>query len=364
MFVKQYSLPKMLLVMTSLLFFYNCDEDYVSSLNFINPEASLELTTNLDDLYLGESVENLEVILKVKDSPSISNLAFSISYSPEHFISDTVLISPDEDNLFYNVSPEALIDDFTAFTDSTFEVNIGFINAQDTTYTYGDGEIARLYLNGRNVQTSLNLSLDNVLSYDFNTNLDDWYIEDIVIGKPIPQVYFDNFNYNNESGLLTADLNVIDIPKLTSLVVDINYDFSIISFIDENIVDAGNLIPGDYNLNIIESDLGVLSLDLIQSDGNVDGFIQGTGTIATLKFNLLTTDVNSEDLNLTSDFNQSVFDVCGNCLNPNYDEHYDYDVSFWTNSNQSIDLFGCTDLNASNYSNYSVIDDGSCLYEE
>ena len=83
----------MLAVVTSLFFLYNCDEDYVSSLNFINPTASLELITNLDDLYLGETVENLEIILKVKDAPSISYLDFSINYSPDFFTSDTMQVS-------------------------------------------------------------------------------------------------------------------------------------------------------------------------------------------------------------------------------------------------------------------------------
>ena len=58
---------KKLIILISFFFISSCDEDYVSSLNFVNPKVSLELVSNLDNLYLGESVDNVEIILKVED---------------------------------------------------------------------------------------------------------------------------------------------------------------------------------------------------------------------------------------------------------------------------------------------------------
>ena len=159
MFNQTYNLSKILIITVSLVFF-SCDENYVNSLsNTQKPRAFLESTSDLDDFYLGDSL-NLELILKVEDSPYISSLAFSVLCNPLYFNPDAILISSQENNLFYNVFPEALITDITALTDSTFEINLGFNNGQDTTYTNGDGEIARLYLNVRNVQSTFNLSLD------------------------------------------------------------------------------------------------------------------------------------------------------------------------------------------------------------
>ena len=220
---------KKIIIGFCIILICSCDEDYVNSLNFVNPTVSLELVTDIDDLYLGESIDALEIILKVEESPSVSNLAFSVNYSPEYFQSDTIMASSQEDNLFYNINQNALIDDFFALTDSTFEINVGFTNNQDTTYTYGDGEIARLYLNGKNVETSINLSIDNVLSYDFDSDINDWYVENITIGKPIPQVYIDNYNYSSDSGLLTMNLNAIDLPKLSDSQINIHYNNNVLS---------------------------------------------------------------------------------------------------------------------------------------
>ena len=355
---------KKIIISVCLFFIYSCDEDYVNSLSFVNPTVSLELVNNLDDLYLGEPIESLEIILKVEESPSISNLAFSVNYSPEYFQSDTVFASPQEDNLFYNISSNALIDDFFAFTDSTFEINSGFINNQDTTYTYGDGEIARLYLNGRNVETFIDLSLDNVLSYNFDVNIDDWYVEDISIGKPIPQIYIDNFNYSNDSGLLTMDINAINLPKLTDLEMSINYSNNILSFIQESVPDAGGLINQGFDLNLAESVPGEIVFSFSQSDGNESNFIEGSGSLLNLKFNVIVFDSDSDliDIDFNIDFLNSVYDICGECENPSYSEYYNYDVSFWNQYNFLGLLFGCTDSAALNYNDNVIIDNSTCIY--
>ena len=105
---------KKIAIVFCLFLIYSCDEDYVNSLNFVNPTASLELVTNLDELYLGESIEGLEIILKVEESPSISNLAFSVDYNSDFFQSDSISASSQENNLFYNINSNPLIDDFFA----------------------------------------------------------------------------------------------------------------------------------------------------------------------------------------------------------------------------------------------------------
>ena len=356
---------KMITIACCLFFIYSCDEDYVNSLSFVNPTVSLELVSNLDDFYLGESVENIEIILKVEESPSVSNLAFSINYDPEYFQSDTIVASAQAENLFYNISSNAIIDDFFALTDSTFEINVGFTNNQDTTYTYGNGEVARLFLNGRNVETAINLSIDNVLSYDFDSNIDDWYVEGITIGKPVPQIYLDNFIYNDNSGLLAMDIDVLDLPRLSDAQISINYNSNTLSFVEESNPDGGDLIDQGFDLNLVESEVGSIIFDFSQSDGNEDNFISGSGSLVTLKFNVLAFDLDNDllDIDFNIDFSNSIFDICGECVNPSYNERYDYDISFWNSYDFSGFLFGCTDVNALNYSNSVIIDNDSCIYE-
>ena len=362
-------LIKKLFFVFSIFIINSCDEDYVSSLSNVNPTASLELLTNLDDLYLGEPIEHVEIVLKVEESPSVSSLAFSVNYSPEYFQSDSISASPNESNLFYNISSNPIIDDFFAFTDSTFEINVGFTNNQDTTYTYGNGEIARLFIDGRNVKTPVNLSIDNVLSYDFDANIDDWYIEGIVIGKPIPQIYLDNFIYNEITGLISMDLVVIDLPKLTDAQISINYDNNVLAFIDESIPDPGNLISQGYDLSFVDSSQGEIIFNFNQSDGNESDFIIGGGSLVNLKFNNLSfNESNDSDLGLIGvdfgiNFENAVFDICGECNNPLYSEYYLYDIGYWNQYSFSGLLFGCTDQSALNYDMNAIINNDSCMYE-
>ena len=356
---------KKLIILLSFFFILSCDEDYVSSLNFVNPKVSLELVNNLDNLYLGEPVDSVAIILKVEDSPSISSIALSVDYNSEYFQSDAILVSSQENNFFYNISQNAVIDNFFAFTDSTFEVNTGFINNQDTTYSYGNGEIVTLFLNGRNVETELNLSLDDVLSYDFDVDINDWYIENIVIGKPIPQIYLDNFNYNEDIGLLTMDVVVIDLPKLTDVQLSINYDSDALGFINESIPDPGNLINQGFDLSFVESNQGEIIFNFDQSDGNESNFISGGGSLVNLKFNTLISNLDREsaDIDFAVNFENGIFDVCGECSNPTYSEYYLYDISYWNQYIFSGLLFGCADQSALNYNINAIIDDDSCIYE-
>ena len=48
---------------------------------------------------------------------------------------------------------------------------------------------------GRNLQTDFELEINEIQSYDFpnNEKILDWVIENISIGKPIPETYFDRW---------------------------------------------------------------------------------------------------------------------------------------------------------------------------
>ena len=49
-------------------------------------------------------MHNLELILKVEDSPAISLLALSVDFNPNFLQSGDITISPSEGNLFYNLN--------------------------------------------------------------------------------------------------------------------------------------------------------------------------------------------------------------------------------------------------------------------
>ena len=60
-------LIKMLYVIGSFIILITCDEDYVNSLTgTANPRVFLEVINDLDNAYLGESVDNLQLSLHVK----------------------------------------------------------------------------------------------------------------------------------------------------------------------------------------------------------------------------------------------------------------------------------------------------------
>ncbi len=347
-----------------ILLFIACDEEYVNSLNSTNPKISMELVTNLDDNYLGESVENIEILVKVKDSPSISSLAFSVNYQPAFFSSDSIIVSPLSDNLFYNISSNLETNNFFAHTDSTFEVNLGFTNNQDTTYTYGDGDVVSLFLSGKNVQTNLNLSLDDVLNYNSSVSIDEWTKENINIGKPIPQVFASDFAMDFDNNILSFDINTVDLPDLTDSQLKIIYDQNLFSYINENSPEVGSLLNQGFNLTLDSSVDGEILFSFTQSDGNDDKYISGGGTLVKLKFNVTSQNIENEQLNFEIYFTDSVYDVCGECNNPDYSERFEFDISFWGNYKFSGNLLGCKNQEAINYFENSLINfDSLCEYE-
>tara|TARA_B100000131_G_scaffold228188_1_gene219901 strand:- start:6441 stop:7565 length:1125 start_codon:yes stop_codon:yes gene_type:complete len=362
-----------MLALTSFLFISSCDEDYVNSLTTDKPVVYLETNDNLNSLYLGESVEDVELILKVENSPAISQFAFSVDFDSDFLNPDDIIISSEDDNLFYNVNPDGQIYFITEFSETGFEGNIGFSNNnQDTTYTYGDGEIARLYLSGINAYTEFNLSIDEVISYDnFNIDLSDWNINPVFyLGQPIPKIYFSNINYNIDepaSPYLSMFLSVENLPLSTEGEINIDYDESMMFFINETNPEKGGLINDGFDVVVTNEEIGKINFIFKHSDGELDRFINGTGDLVELKFIINNTDFSSQQSplnigNFAAEFVESVYDICGDCLNPDYSEYYNYDVNYWNSFDEGLEIhFGCMEPEALNYNDQAIIDDGTCV---
>ena len=368
----RYNLLKVLFFVSTLVIF-SCDEDYVRSLSTDKPVVYLETNDNLNSLYLGEPVENVELILKIENSPAISQLAFSVDFNSDYLNADDIVISSQDDNLFYNINPDGQIYFIAQVTDSGFEGNIGFSNNnQDTTYTYGDGEIARLYLSGVNAQTEFNLSIDQALSYDdFDIDVSDWDIGSVFyLGQAIPELYFSNLNYTNElsSPYLSMFLSVDNLPVMTKGVINIEYDHELLFFINETNPTKGNLIAQGFDVSIDENLPGNIQFIFEHSDGNLETFTQGSGDLIELKFAINNTNFQSQSSPIIvnqflANFMESNYDICGDCSNPNYSQYYNYDVNYWSNFEEPIEIhFGCIDSNALNYNSQAIIDDGTCNY--
>ena len=99
MYKNKLHLLKMSTMTASLIFLINCDEDYVSSLSQVVPSISLETSSNLSNLNLGEDIDELELILKVEDSPSISSIGVTVNYNADYFNSESMEAISIEDNL-------------------------------------------------------------------------------------------------------------------------------------------------------------------------------------------------------------------------------------------------------------------------
>ena len=86
-------------------------------------------------------------------------------------------------------------------------------------------------------------------------NIDDWNIDNLSIGAPIPDIYFDSFSFSEVgSPRLSLALSVSDLPKTTSSQIIISYDYNNLRFIDNPI--KGNLTNLNFNLSHSESDDG------------------------------------------------------------------------------------------------------------
>ena len=362
-----------ILVLASLLFVLSCDEDYVNSLSTEAPIVYLETNDNLNSLYLGESVEDVELILRVENSPAISQLAFSVNFNSDFLDSEQIIISPEDDNLFYNINPNGEIYFIAEASDTTFEGNIGFSNHnQDTTYTYGDGEIARLYLSGINARTEFTLSVDQALSYDnFDIDVSNWNINStFYLGQLVPKLYFSDFSYTNDlsSPYLSVLLYVNDLPIATKGEIDIVYDSDLLFFINETSPNKGTLLEQGFDVTVNEKEAGHIDFIFEHSDGEVETFTNGSGGLVELKFAINNTNFQSQESPIivnqfSANFSESIYDICGDCLTPSYSEYYNYDINYWNNFNEPIEIhFGCTDSNALNYNEQALIDDGTCNY--
>ena len=109
-----------LLLTILFTFFISCDEDYVNSLSSISPKISMEVVSDLNENYLGEFVEDIEILIKVKDSPSISSLAFSVEFQPD-FLARTLFT--DKGHLSVDEG-DAWSDEFRDLLDARLDVSI------------------------------------------------------------------------------------------------------------------------------------------------------------------------------------------------------------------------------------------------
>ncbi len=370
--IKYYYISLKSVCLALALFIMSCDEDYVNSLSTEQPIVYLDTNDNLNSMYLGESVDDLELILKVENSPAISQLAFSVNVNSDFLNPEQIIISPSQDNLFYNVNPNGEIYFIADATDNTFSGNIGFSNHnQDTTYTYGDGEIARLYLNGVNAQTEFNLNIDQALSYDdFEIDVSNWDINSILnLGQPIPKLNFLDFNYTNNSAspYLSVLLSVDNLPIITKGLIEINYDNDLLFFINETFPNKGVLLTEGFDVNVNEQN-GLITFAFEHSDGEIENFTSGSGGLIELKFQINNTNFQLQESPITISqfsavFNEGLFDICGDCLTPNYSQYYNYDVNYWNSFDGPIEIhFGCMDSNALNPNPLAIIDDGTCAY--
>ena len=356
---KKYPL-KMFLMSITILFIFNCDEDYISSLSKTIPSISLETLNSFDNLFLGQEIENLELILKVEDSPSISSIAVSISYDSDNFQGQSIDVSSLPNQFFHNDDENAQMLDCSQcpIQDGLFLINTGLHNNQNTEHANGNGEIAKLSLSGRNIQTNFDISINEILSYDFPEfeNISDWVVENLSIGSPVPNIFFDNFTFTNNRLILS--LSVSDLPKITSSQITITYDSDILNFIDYESPINGSL-TGGFNLDHSDSD-GVISFTFSQQDGS-NSYTSGDGSLVILEFDaLLSGDaLNQSEPSFTATFNDAVYNVCGGC--DIIGDDYDYDVGFWGAFNRDYKWSGCTNLDADNYQN-AIFDDGSCEY--
>ena len=351
MYKKKIHLLKMSIVNASLILLINCDEDYVSSLSQIVPSISLETTNNLSNLNLGEDIDELELILKVEDSPSISSIGVTVSYNPDYFDPESIDGISLDNNFFYNEDENVQVYESpnATFTDGSFEINLGLIENQENNHVNGDGEIARLHLSGKNIQTDFNITIDEINSWDFEEyeNIDDWNIENLSIGAPVPDIYFDNFSFSEVgSPRLSLALIVSDLPKTTSSQIIISYDHNNLSFIDYVSPVKGNLTNLNFNLAHSESDGGgEIIFTFNQQPGN-NSYTEGNGSLVVLDFDVLS----QSDMDFSVNFNEAIYD------------DYDYDVSFWGTFSQTFQWYGCTDLGANNYNENAIFDNSSCEY--
>tara|TARA_B100002051_G_scaffold206630_1_gene197542 strand:+ start:2217 stop:3332 length:1116 start_codon:yes stop_codon:yes gene_type:complete len=370
--IKFYHISFKALIFGVVLFLSSCDEDYVNSLTSEQPVVYLDTNDNLNSMYLGESVDELELILKVENSPAISQLAFSVNVESDFLNPEQIVISPNQDNLFYNVNPNGEIYFIADATDDTFSGNIGFSNHnQDTTYTYGDGEIARLYLSGINAQSEFVLSIDQALSYDdFEIDVSNWNINsNLNLGQPVPKLSFIDFNYTNNSAApyLSVILSVDDLPIMTKGIIEIDYDNDLLFFVNETNPSKGDLLSEGFDVSINEQN-GLITFSFEHSDGDIENFTNGSGSLVELKFQINNTNFQLQQSPISIErfsafFIESVYDICGDCLTPNYSEYYNYDINYWNGFIEPVEIhFGCMDSNALNYNSLAIIDDGTCAY--
>ncbi|MAV64200.1 MAG: hypothetical protein CMG00_03295 [Candidatus Marinimicrobia bacterium] len=370
-------------VLFCIFFLSGCDEDYISSLSNDRPIISLELLDQIDDVYFGESIDDLEVILSVRNVPAISLLAFTVEVESNFLYPDSIAEPQfDENNLFYNINPSPNIRSILNPVNNTlnprFEINIGFENSNDedllnfdsdqVDYTIGDGEIARLFLSGLNGSTIFNVSIDEVISYEGDDiNFNNWIIQTpITVGASVPELSFSNIVYDFEESTLEVDLNVKNLPKITESEIIIDYDSEVLSFIDDVLIE-GEIIASGFDVALNSIDGSSLLFSFKYSDGNLGKYIEGEGNLTKLRFYLASDflvdmfqNSYSSPFEFGLTFNSAIFDVCGDCgLDVISSEYFFYDTFIWDSFIEDMQ-FGCTNPLSDNYNSNANIDNNLC----
>ena len=305
-------------ICASLIFISNCD-NAGGGLSEISPVISLEIINDLSNTYLGEEIDNLELILKVKDAPSISGIFSTVSYDGDNFEGKSIAIQTLPNQFFNNSNANAnIIDCACPIEDGRFTISTGLHNNQETIHANGNGEIARLYLSGKNIQTDFDISIDLIDSYDFEEyrNIDDWTVENLSVGPPIPELYFDNFSLSS-AGVLSMGLSVSNLPKATKSEITITYNPSVMSFIDYDSPIKGDLTNSNFEL-LHSASQGEITFEF-NGDGN---YTEGDGSLVFLEFNIISS---VGQLDFTASFNEAIYDVCGDCDAPLNIEYHEYD---------------------------------------
>ena len=210
------------------------------------------------------------------------------------------------------------------------------------------------------VLDTVNISLDTLL-YDIGC---EWVFE-----SPDPVPYWIPTYYFTNNG---------DVPVTEFCVVP---DILSTPEIDTLCYNGFNILPGEsFELSLPNVyDWGVLSVRIINVNGEVEGYEFGNESPFTIADNMHVQIINYNDEcepveipgctieqacnynpNATLNDNSCDFESCAGCMDPEA-SNYDPEATIDTPGLCEYEILGCTDINAINYNPLANTDDGSCI---
>ena len=210
------------------------------------------------------------------------------------------------------------------------------------------------------VLDTVNISLDTLL-YGIGC---EWVFE-----SPDPVPYWIPTYYFTNNG---------DVPVTEFCVVP---DILSTPEIDTLCYDGFNILPGEsFELSLPNVyDWGVLSVRVINVNGEVEGYEFGNESPFTIGDNMYVQIINYNDEcepveipgctieqacnynpNATLNDNSCDFESCAGCMDPEA-SNYDPEATIDNPSLCVYDILGCTDETAFNYNPFATVDDGSCI---